>query len=121
MKLFMFIGLLCSVRLEQLQCDLNAVKSSCDDASVGLKTEFECNLIQDRCQGLRRADFNQICNVNNYARANRVRSSGGSQQNTNTNNKANVKSGQEGNNSARGLFNISATLITIGLSLLLFL
>eukprot|EP00105_Crassostrea_gigas_P024248 XP_011444436.1 PREDICTED: uncharacterized protein LOC105340196 isoform X1 [Crassostrea gigas] len=111
----------CSVRLEQLQCDLKAVKSSCDAASVGLKTEFECNLIQDRCQGLKRADFNRICNVNNYARSNRVRNNGGSPQNTITNNKPNVQGGQEGNNSAGGLFNISATLVTIGLSLLVFL
>lgn len=117
----LIIDLFCSVRLEQLQCDLNAVKSSCDAASVGLKTEFECNLIQDRCQGLKRADFNRICNVNNYARANRVRNNGGSPQNTITNNKPNVQGGQEGNNSAGGLFNISATLVTIGLSLLVFL
>ncbi|XP_062594242.1 uncharacterized protein LOC134255747 [Saccostrea cucullata] len=112
----------CSVRMEQLQCDLDAVRDSCDEASMGLKTEFECNLIQDRCQGLKRAAFKQMCNVNNYARANRRGSSGGSPQNTgNTNNVANTKGGQQGNNSANGRFSFSATLITIGLSLLAFI
>lgn len=106
--------------MEQLQCDLDAVKSSCDAATVGLKTEFECNLIQDRCQGLKRSEFNRICNVNNYARSNRIANSGGSQQNTNSNNVANTQGGQQGKNSASGLVGFSA-LMTIGLSLLAFL
>ncbi|XP_048770713.2 uncharacterized protein LOC125676854 [Ostrea edulis] len=111
----------CSVRLEQLQCDLKAVRSSCDAASIGLKTEFECNLIQDRCQGLRRSEFKRICNVNNYARSNRGQTSGGGSQNTNSNNRANTKGGQQGGNSANGLFSFSATLVTMGLSLLVLL
>ncbi|KAJ8320138.1 hypothetical protein KUTeg_002606 [Tegillarca granosa] len=60
------------IRLEHLKCDLNAVKPSCDQAVVGLKTEFECNIIQDRCKGFQRSEVNKICNENNYARAERL-------------------------------------------------
>ncbi|XP_069115668.1 uncharacterized protein [Argopecten irradians] len=59
----------CSIKMEQLQCDLNGMKSKCSKAVMGLKTEFECSLIQDRCIGIQRNAVASVCNENNYARS----------------------------------------------------
>ncbi|XP_071144831.1 uncharacterized protein [Mytilus edulis] len=62
----------CEVKLDHMQCDIDAMrKQKCSDATIGLKTEFECKLIQDRCIGLKRKAINNICNENSYNRASR--------------------------------------------------
>ncbi|XP_033763903.1 uncharacterized protein LOC117345069 [Pecten maximus] len=63
-----FFKQFCSIKMEHLQCDLNAMKSKCSKAIMGLKTEFECSLIQDRCVGMQRNSVAAVCNENNYAR-----------------------------------------------------
>ena len=77
-----------SVRMEHLKCDLDAVRGSCSKGVMGLKTEFECKLIQDRCQGLQRSAYNSICNTNSYAKSdrptNRNPQNGGNAGNTQT-------------------------------------
>ncbi|KAK3104586.1 hypothetical protein FSP39_005651 [Pinctada imbricata] len=65
--------------MEQLQCDLNAVKGPCSKGILGVKTEFECNLVQDRCQGMQRTRYNSICNKNAYAYSDRQNIGGGNQ------------------------------------------
>lgn len=63
---------ICRVKLDHMQCDIDAMrKQKCSDATIGLKTEFECKLIQDRCIGLKRKAINNICNENSYNRASR--------------------------------------------------
>ncbi|OWF40319.1 uncharacterized protein LOC110463981 [Mizuhopecten yessoensis] len=59
----------CAIKMEHLQCDLSAMKSKCSEGIMGLKTEFECTLIQDRCIGAERNSVASVCNENNYARA----------------------------------------------------
>lgn len=91
-----------------MQCDINAMKSRCSDTVIGLKTEFECKLIQDRCIGLKRKAISNICNENSYNRASRqsVSLNGQGQQ-----------GGNNPNNSATTLSSVSI-LSAVGLGLL---
>ncbi|WAR14430.1 hypothetical protein MAR_004535, partial [Mya arenaria] len=65
----------CSISMEQLRCDLNGWKTSCAKDVVGLKTEFECSLVQKHCKNLQVRNFNEMCNEATYATA--LRASGG--------------------------------------------
>ncbi|KAL4220842.1 hypothetical protein ACF0H5_019109 [Mactra antiquata] len=56
----------CSIRVEHLRCDLNVWSGSCEDDVIGLKTEFECKLIQEHCKNLQVSNFKQICNDDTY-------------------------------------------------------
>ncbi|XP_060074129.1 uncharacterized protein LOC132553865 [Ylistrum balloti] len=71
MKDAAFFKKFCTIKMEHLQCDLNAMKSKCSKGVMGLKTEFECSLVQDRCVGMQRNSVAAVCNENNYARAER--------------------------------------------------
>ncbi|XP_045161155.2 uncharacterized protein LOC123526175 [Mercenaria mercenaria] len=40
----------CKVRISNLQCDSNAWEQSCERVAVGLKTEYQCNLLPAKCK-----------------------------------------------------------------------
>ncbi|XP_060578882.1 uncharacterized protein LOC132735878 [Ruditapes philippinarum] len=40
----------CKVRLSNLQCDSSAWEQSCERVAVGLKTEYQCNLLPANCK-----------------------------------------------------------------------
>lgn len=61
------------IRMEHMKCDIDALKSSCEKAVIGLKTEFECNIVQDRCKGFQPGEVVKICNENNYAKPERLK------------------------------------------------
>lgn len=61
-----------------MQCDVNNMKPMCSQAVIGLKTEFECKLIQDRCIGLKGKAIKSICNDGSYGKAERQSFAGGS-------------------------------------------
>ncbi|XP_060578871.1 uncharacterized protein LOC132735862 isoform X2 [Ruditapes philippinarum] len=69
----------CSIRVEHLRCDLNGWSQTCDEDVVGLKTEFECKLIQEHCKNLQVGNFKNICNEGTYKTS--TRGSGGSGNN----------------------------------------
>ena len=60
-----------SVRIQHLKCDLDGWGSQCSSDVVGLKTEYECRLIQQHCKNLQVSNFKNICNANTYATAQR--------------------------------------------------
>ncbi|KAK3599546.1 hypothetical protein CHS0354_035779 [Potamilus streckersoni] len=66
----------CQLRTDHLSCDLNAWKPLCSQDVIGMKTEFECKLIQDQCRNLQVASIKDICNDQTYAR--NLRQSGNS-------------------------------------------
>jgi hypothetical protein len=66
-----------SIKVAHLECDLKAWKPDCNTAMVGLKTEYECELVQDRCRNLQQASFSSICNDENYAMSDRKSVTGG--------------------------------------------
>lgn len=92
-----------------MQCDINAMKSRCSDTVIGLKTEFECKLIQDRCIGLKRKAISKICNENSYKRASR--------QSVSLNGQGQQGGVNNPNNSATTLSSVSI-LSAVGLGLL---
>ncbi|KAK3592447.1 hypothetical protein CHS0354_001566 [Potamilus streckersoni] len=67
----------CQLRINQLSCDLSAWKATCPQDVMGMKTEFECKLIQDQCRNLQVASIQNICNDETYAKALRQPASGG--------------------------------------------
>lgn len=40
------------IRVEHLGCDIEAWKTKCTDASVGLKNEYECTMLPNNCKKL---------------------------------------------------------------------
>lgn len=91
-----------------MQCDINNMRPVCSDAVIGLKTEFECKLIQDRCIGLKRKAINNICNASSYKKTDRNSFAGGS---------SGIQGGGNGNpdNSAT-TFTVTSVLSTISAS-----
>lgn len=67
----------CTIRIEHLKCDLNGWGSVCSSDVLGLKTEYECRLIQQHCRNLQVSNFKTICNDQSYAKAQRVTGTGG--------------------------------------------
>ena len=65
------------IRIEHLKCDLNGWGSVCSSDVLGLKTEYECRLIQQHCRNLQVSNFKTICNDQSYAKAQRVTGTGG--------------------------------------------
>lgn len=63
--------------MEHLKCDLNGWRQACAPDVVGLKTEFECALIQEHCKNLQVSNFKTICNEATYASNLRGSTSGG--------------------------------------------
>lgn len=72
-----FLFLFFRIRMEHLRCDLNGWRQSCAADVVGLKTEFECTLIQEHCKNLQVSNFQAICNDQAYAKNLRGQSSSG--------------------------------------------
>ncbi|KAL5015195.1 hypothetical protein ScPMuIL_009465 [Solemya velum] len=66
----------CSIRVDHLKCDLQAWQPECDIDVIGMKTEFECKLMQDRCNTLERSTLAQVCNNQMYAKSARRRNGG---------------------------------------------
>ncbi|KAL3861972.1 hypothetical protein ACJMK2_007978 [Sinanodonta woodiana] len=99
----------CQVRINQLSCDLNAWKTTCPQDVLGMKTEFECKLVQDQCQNLQVANIKNICNNETYAKAIRQPGSGG--------NSSAIQNGSIVNNAslatASPLVSVSAAIPTI--------
>lgn len=61
----------CSIRVEHLRCDLNGWSQTCDADVIGLKTEFECQLIQEHCKNLQVGNYKAICNDGAYKTSSR--------------------------------------------------
>ena len=57
--------------MEHLRCDLNGWRQSCGADVVGLKTELECDLIQEHCRNLQVGNFKSLCNDQTYGTASR--------------------------------------------------
>ena len=62
--------------MEHLKCDLNGWRQSCAADIVGIKTEFECTLIQEHCKNLQVNNYKNLCNPTAYATNLRSGSSG---------------------------------------------
>ncbi|KAL4220843.1 hypothetical protein ACF0H5_019110 [Mactra antiquata] len=92
----------CSIRVEHLRCDLNGWQQSCDEDVVGLKTEYECKLIQQHCKNLQVGNYKAICNDNAYRYA--ARTGGGS---------GNTMGGNSGQQGDSGSTTTSASLFAI--------
>ncbi|KAL3861977.1 hypothetical protein ACJMK2_007983 [Sinanodonta woodiana] len=67
----------CQLRMDHLSCDLNGWKATCPQDVIGMKTEFECKLIQDQCRNLQVGTMKNICNDQTYAKNIRQPGSGG--------------------------------------------
>ncbi|KAL3861978.1 hypothetical protein ACJMK2_007984 [Sinanodonta woodiana] len=95
----------CQLRIDHLACDLNAWKPTCSQDVIGMKTEFECKLIQDQCWNLQVANIRDICNDQTYARNLRQSGNGG-------------KSGAVGGNDSRA---VTWSLLTLSGSFVFFI
>ena len=65
------------IRVQHLECDIEAWKKTCDLSEVGLKNEFECNLLPTRCQRdpVFQSRLQQTCSVASFQRQLRNRAS----------------------------------------------
>lgn len=100
----------CGIRVEHLRCDMNGWQQTCDADVVGLKTEYECKLIQQHCKNLQVGNFKQICNDNAYNYA--LRSSGSSGTGSST--------GNQDSGSSTSAASLSALLGSFLVSIVLF-
>jgi len=83
--------------MEHLKCDLNGWRQSCAADIVGLKTEFECTLIQEHCKNLQVNNYKNLCNPTAYATNLRSGSSGDMGTQTGSGDYAtNLRSGSSG-------------------------
>ena len=58
------------IRVQHLECTIAAWKKKCKTAEVGLKNEFECNLLPTRCQNepVFQSRLRQTCSVSSFQR-----------------------------------------------------
>ena len=98
------------IRIEHLRCDLNGWSSQCATDVLGLKTEYECRLIQQHCKNLQVASFKNICNDNTYAKSSRQ--SGG------LNNQGGTPPGGAGSTVSASVAAIFGSLIAVILAVL---
>ncbi|KAL4220840.1 hypothetical protein ACF0H5_019108 [Mactra antiquata] len=64
----------CRVRIENLKCDSEAWSDSCERVAVGLKTEYQCNLLPEQCKTDPEISdlYRSACAENLFARGLRV-------------------------------------------------
>ena len=62
--------------MQHLKCELDGWKAQCSPDVLGLRTEYECRLIQQHCKNLQVSNFKNACNDNTYAKTQRLTGSG---------------------------------------------
>ncbi|KAK3577918.1 hypothetical protein CHS0354_015468 [Potamilus streckersoni] len=70
MPMDQFYNQFCQSRIQHMECDLGAWKGQCERAAIGLKNEFECNLLPSRCRrdATLQSKLQQTCAIQNFAR-----------------------------------------------------
>ncbi|XP_052820402.1 uncharacterized protein LOC128246250 [Mya arenaria] len=60
----------CQLRVQHMECDLSAWDSQCEKSVVGLKHEFECNLLPSSCKndGMVQRRLQQTCAIARFQR-----------------------------------------------------
>ncbi|XP_052212646.1 uncharacterized protein LOC127831667 [Dreissena polymorpha] len=60
----------CQLRVEQLECDKSVLEKKCSNSAIGLKLEFECNVLPSTCKNdvIIQRRLQQTCALQSFAR-----------------------------------------------------